>query len=108
MTLDKHTLQGVPKITSKTLSKADFEQLLVNAGYTQVGSAPAKGDRVKVWWSHMRSHFSIQPSVNIPALKFTASGSIFNHCKPSRGSGIPAPAKTGIIYSLSSSTTLPS
>jgi hypothetical protein len=49
MTLDKHTLQDVPKIKSKTLPKADFEQLLVNPGYTQVGSAPAKGNRVKVW-----------------------------------------------------------
>jgi len=48
MTLDIHTLQGVPKITSKTLPKADFEQLLLNAGYTQVGSAPAKGHQDKV------------------------------------------------------------
>lgn len=52
MTLDKHNLQGVPTITSKTLPVDDFEQLLINAGYTKVGSAPAKGNRVKVWWSH--------------------------------------------------------
>jgi hypothetical protein len=40
MTLDKHNLQGIAKITSKTLPVDDFEQLLINAGYTKVGSAP--------------------------------------------------------------------
>ncbi len=67
MTLDKHTLQGVPKITSKTLPKADFEQLLLNAGYIQVGSAPAKGNRVKVWWSH--SSFSRVESIYSPDMQ---------------------------------------
>jgi hypothetical protein len=27
MTLDKHTIQGIPKITSKTLPASDFEEL---------------------------------------------------------------------------------
>ncbi|MCL1465602.1 hypothetical protein [Argonema galeatum] len=52
MTLDKHTIQGIPPISAKTLPVADFEQLMVNAGYIRIGSAPAKGNRVKVWWSH--------------------------------------------------------
>ena len=52
MTLDKHTIQGVPKISVRTLPAADFEQLIMGAGYTRIGSAPVKGNRVKVWWSH--------------------------------------------------------
>lgn len=27
MTLDKHTIQGIPKTTSKTLATTDFEEL---------------------------------------------------------------------------------
>lgn len=67
MTLDKHNLQGISKITSKTLPVNDFEQLLINAGYTKVGSAPAKGNRVKVWWSH--SIFSRIESIYSPDLQ---------------------------------------
>ena len=52
MTLDKHTLQGIPQISAKTLPTANFEQLMVDASYTRIGSAAAKGNRVKVWWSH--------------------------------------------------------
>lgn len=25
---------------------------MINAGYFEVGSAPAQGGRIKVWWSH--------------------------------------------------------
>jgi hypothetical protein len=25
---------------------------MVNAGYSKFGSAPAQGDRLKVWWNH--------------------------------------------------------
>jgi hypothetical protein len=47
MTLDKHTIQGISPISSKTLPVADFEQLMLDAGYTRIGSAPAKGSRIK-------------------------------------------------------------
>ncbi len=52
MTLDKHKLDGIPQITSKTLPKEDFEIRLEKAGYQLAGSAPAKGNRLKVWWNH--------------------------------------------------------
>ncbi|MEB3274824.1 MAG: hypothetical protein ACO4AI_05655 [Prochlorothrix sp.] len=52
MTLDKHKLDGVAQIQSKTLPVEDFEGLLRAAGYLQVGTAPAQGRRLKVWWSH--------------------------------------------------------
>ncbi|MDB9494772.1 hypothetical protein PN441_12510 [Spirulina major CS-329] len=52
MTLDKHKLDGIAQITAKTLPTTEFENLLLAAGYEQVGSAPAKGNRIKVWWTH--------------------------------------------------------
>ncbi len=52
MTLDKHTIQGLAAFTSKTLPSREFEKLMINAGYFEVGTAPAQGGRVKVWWSH--------------------------------------------------------
>jgi hypothetical protein len=52
MTLDKHTIQGIAAFTSKTLPSSEFEKLMINAGYFEVGSAPAQGGRIKVWWSH--------------------------------------------------------
>lgn len=52
MTLDKHKLDGVSQITAKILPSSDFETLLTDAGYTKIGSAPAKGNRIKTWWSH--------------------------------------------------------
>jgi hypothetical protein len=52
MTLDKHQIDGLAQISSKILLASDFEQLIRDAGYTRIGSAPAKGNRVKVWWSH--------------------------------------------------------
>jgi len=52
MTLDKHEIDGVPRITSKILPLLEFERLLREAGYSQIGSASAKGNRIKVWWSH--------------------------------------------------------
>jgi hypothetical protein len=52
MTLDKHKLDGVEQITSKTLPANQFDGLLIEAGYSRLGSAPAQGDRLKVWWSH--------------------------------------------------------
>jgi hypothetical protein len=67
MTLDKHTIQGIPKITSKTLPASDFEELMVNANYTKTGSAPAKGNRIKVWWSH--ATFPRVESIYSPDLK---------------------------------------
>lgn len=52
MTLDKHIIQGLAAFTNKTLSASEFEKLMINAGYFEVGTAPAQGGRVKVWWSH--------------------------------------------------------
>ena len=52
MTLDKHTIQGLAAFTSKTLPSSEFEKLMINAEYFEVGTAPAQGERVKVWWSH--------------------------------------------------------
>ena len=52
MTLDKHELDGIDQITEKTLPAKKFEKLLIDAGYQRLGSAPAKGKRIKVWWRH--------------------------------------------------------
>ncbi len=52
MTLDKHQIDGLSPISSKILPAEVFEQLMFNAGYTVVGSALAKGNRIKVWWNH--------------------------------------------------------
>ncbi len=52
MTLDKRKLDGIAQITSKILPTAEFDGLLLQAGYTKVGTAPAQGKRLKVWWSH--------------------------------------------------------
>ncbi len=54
MTLDKHKLDGIPQITSKILPVEKFEALLTNEGYQRVGSAPAQGNRIKAWWSHLQ------------------------------------------------------
>jgi hypothetical protein len=52
MTLDKHKIDGVPQVTSRILPSPEFDQLLSQAGYTKVGTAPAKGNRIKAWWTH--------------------------------------------------------
>jgi hypothetical protein len=52
MTLDQHQLDGIPQITVKTLPSTEFESLLMRAGYIKIGTAPAQGDRLKVWWNH--------------------------------------------------------
>ncbi|MGB3636658.1 MAG: hypothetical protein WBA39_03565 [Rivularia sp. (in: cyanobacteria)] len=52
MTLDKHIIQGLAAFTTKTLPSNEFEKRMINAGYFEVGSAPAQGGRIKVWWSH--------------------------------------------------------
>ena len=52
MTLDKHKLEGIPQIQEKTLPTETFEALLNEAGYAKLGEAPAKGNRVKIWWGH--------------------------------------------------------
>lgn len=52
MTLDKHTIQGLSPFTTKTLPSGEFEKRMMNAGYYEVGAAPAQGKRVKVWWLH--------------------------------------------------------
>ena len=48
MTLDKHKLDGIAQITAKTLPAENFEALLLGAGYQRLGSAPARGNRIKV------------------------------------------------------------
>jgi hypothetical protein len=52
MTLDKHKLEGIAQITAKTLPSTEFELLLLTAGYGKIGTAPAQGNRLKVWWTH--------------------------------------------------------
>lgn len=52
MTLDQHKLDGIAQITAKTLLSTEFELLLVGAGYEKIGTAPAQGNRLKVWWTH--------------------------------------------------------
>lgn len=52
MTLNKHQIQGLPKFSSTTLDTSTFESLMTSAGYSKSGSAPAKGNRLKVWWVH--------------------------------------------------------
>jgi hypothetical protein len=52
MTLDKHKLDGVAQITAKTLPVEKFEALLSNGGYQKAGSASARGNRIKIWWTH--------------------------------------------------------
>jgi hypothetical protein len=52
MTLDKHTIQGLSAFTTKTLPSGEFEKRMTDAGYYEVGTAPAQNGRVKVWWSH--------------------------------------------------------
>jgi len=52
MTLDKHKLDGIPQITVKTLPSTEFELLLLTAGYSKMGTAPAQGNRMKVGWTH--------------------------------------------------------
>jgi hypothetical protein len=52
MTLDKHKLDGITRITAKTLPSTQFELLLLTAGYGKIGTAPAQGNRLKVWWTH--------------------------------------------------------
>lgn len=51
MTLDKHTIQGLTAFTTKTLPSSEFEKRMINALYFEVGSAPAQGGRIKVWWN---------------------------------------------------------
>lgn len=52
MTLEKHRLDGIPRITRRTLPTSEFEAMLKGAGYTYLGSAPAQGNRHKAWWTH--------------------------------------------------------
>jgi hypothetical protein len=52
MTLDKHKIDGLPQITSKILPADEFDALLRQAGYSKIGTAPAKGNRIKAWWTH--------------------------------------------------------
>jgi hypothetical protein len=52
MTLDKHQLDGVGGFSVKVLPASQFDRLMMSAGYSISGSAPAQGGRVKVWWIH--------------------------------------------------------
>ena len=52
MTLDKHRIDGLPSILDCIMVTSRFEQLLINAGYAKVGTAPAQGNRLKAWWTH--------------------------------------------------------
>ncbi|MFM5999458.1 MAG: hypothetical protein ACKPCI_19300 [Dolichospermum sp.] len=52
MTLNKHQIQGLPELKCQTLSATQFEKLMIDAGYSTSGTAPAQGNRIKVWWIH--------------------------------------------------------
>jgi hypothetical protein len=52
MTLDKHQIDGIGGFSEKLLPASQFEELMTNAGYSQIGSAPAQGGRWKFWWTH--------------------------------------------------------
>ena len=52
MTLDKHKIDGLIQITVRVLPAVEFDNLLIQAGYNKIGSAPAQGNRLKSWWSH--------------------------------------------------------
>jgi hypothetical protein len=53
MTLDKHQLDGIGGFNEKVLPATQFEELMMNAGYSISGTAPAQGGRIKVWWIHL-------------------------------------------------------
>ncbi|MGH2413381.1 MAG: hypothetical protein ACRDEA_06760 [Microcystaceae cyanobacterium] len=44
MTLDRHKLDGRERIQAKTLPTEVFEQRLIQARYSQIGTDPAKGN----------------------------------------------------------------
>jgi hypothetical protein len=52
MTLEKHQIQGIPQFKCKVVDSSQFEEMMQKAGYLMVGSAPAQGNRIKVWWTH--------------------------------------------------------
>lgn len=52
MTLDKHKLDGIPKISARTLPASNFEKIMIDAGYIITGTAAAQGNRIKKWWNH--------------------------------------------------------
>lgn len=52
MTLDKHQIQGIPQFNCKVIDSDQFEEIMQNAGYYMTGTAPAQGNRIKVWWAH--------------------------------------------------------
>jgi hypothetical protein len=56
MTLDKHQIDGISGFPSRTMQASSFEQLMQGAGYEISGSAPAQGDRHKIWWTHKEYH----------------------------------------------------
>jgi hypothetical protein len=53
MTLDKYQLDGIGGFSEKVLPATQFEELMMNAGYSISGTAPAQGGRIKVWWIHL-------------------------------------------------------
>ena len=52
MTLDKHQIDGIGGFAQKVLPASQSESIMIDAGYLQIGSAPAQGRRLKFWWSH--------------------------------------------------------
>jgi hypothetical protein len=77
MTLDKHKIDGLPQITSKTLPATQFDDLLIQVGYSKIGSAPAQGNRIQVWWTHptysrVEAIYSPDGSVAITAYYITS------------------------------------
>ncbi|MGH8002570.1 MAG: hypothetical protein ACREPR_24860 [Brasilonema sp.] len=52
MTLDKHKIQGLAAFTCKVVDSQQFEKMMLEAGYSISGSAPAQANRIKIWWIH--------------------------------------------------------
>lgn len=52
MTLDEHEIQGLPKITKKSLRAKTFERLMQESGYSPYEQKRARGNRWEIYWEH--------------------------------------------------------
>jgi hypothetical protein len=96
MTLDKHTIQGLPAFTTKTLPSSEFEKRMINVGYYEVGTAPAQGGRIKIWWSHaeyptVESIYSPDKNIVLTAYSTSYSDEVQNCITRCRGTALPCP-----------------
>ncbi len=52
MTLNRHKIEGLTAFNCTVIDSNTFENLMIQAGYSISGSAPAQSNRIKVWWIH--------------------------------------------------------